>query len=83
MDVQARIPPALGALHNYITEHDPDDIIDLADSDDAFPGIRVGELAQGPPDRQSRARAGSRRDEIAQSMWESYQRLQQERGNAG
>ena len=31
MDMQARVPPALCALHNFIHQHDPSDLEDYAD----------------------------------------------------
>ena len=42
MDLQARLPPALAALHNFIRKHDPDDIADFDDVEDPQPGARVG-----------------------------------------
>ena len=34
MDLQACLPPALAALHNFIHKHDPDDIADFDDVED-------------------------------------------------
>jgi hypothetical protein len=41
MDLQARLPPALAALHNFIRKHDPNDIADFDDVEDPQPGTRV------------------------------------------
>jgi DDE superfamily endonuclease len=57
MDIQARLPPALAALHNFICKHDPDDIADFDNVDDPQPGAHVegpaaaeeGQLAEGLP----------------------------------
>lgn len=75
MEIQARLPAALCALHNFIHRHDPDDFFDLdplelelgADEGDA------GVLGDGPADAAERRRADDRRDHIAQAMWEDYQ----------
>ena len=65
MDKQARLPPALAALHNFIRKHDPDDIADFDDNiDNPEPGTCVerpaaadeGELSAGP---QRQWRGGS------------------------
>ena len=33
MDIRARLPPALAALHNFIRIHDPDEIVDILPPD--------------------------------------------------
>lgn len=80
MGVQARLPPALAALHNFIRIHDPGEIDDMLPSDDndndITNGIRAnvsGELATELPRRAERDRANERRDNIAQAMWTQYQ----------
>jgi ATP:corrinoid adenosyltransferase len=78
MDVQARLPPALSGIHNFIREYDPDEISDFireTQFDDFQLGGRNGELAQGPPTIAARERARVRRDAIAQEMWEQYQQV--------
>lgn len=72
MAIQARIPPALCAIHNFIRIHDPDEIQDF-EIDENIDIEPYGELAPGPAGRQERARGTARRDIIAQLMWESYQ----------
>ena len=86
MDVQAMIPPALAALHNFIRERDPDEIDEYDDDDDdddddelldlrMGPDLEtVGELGRGPVTPEERVRANTRRDKIAGDMWEQYQR---------
>lgn len=76
MSVQVRIPPALGAVHNFIRDHDGDDILDFLEEYDENPGS-YGELAEGPARRAEVIRATSKRDNIAAMMWESYQRITQ------
>ena len=77
MHVQARIPAALCALHNFIREFDPDDFYDpefgginlLGGDDDVGQGI----LGDGPADVAERRWADTCRDEIARDMWVDYQ----------
>jgi len=78
--MQARLPPALAALHNFIRKHDPDDIADFDDVEDSQPGTRVeesaaaeGQLAEGLPGVAERRDANDRRDRIAREMWIQYQ----------
>ena len=81
MDIQARLPPALAALHNFIRKHDPDDIADFDNVDDPQPGARVegpaaaeeGQLAEGLPRAAERRQTNERRDRIAREMWIQYQ----------
>ncbi|KAJ6495494.1 hypothetical protein C8R45DRAFT_824167 [Mycena sanguinolenta] len=89
MDIQARIPPALAVIHNFILRHDDvewEDILAM-NAEDPNPGFRnddldteLGTLAAGPTDDAEKARSESRRDVVAQAMWESYQDILQERG---
>jgi len=74
MEIQARIPPALGAVHNFIRDHDPNEILDFEEPFDPEPGL-YGDLSEGPARRAEIVRATSRRDRIASSMWRSYQAL--------
>lgn len=77
MKIQAQIPPALCALHNFIRYHDPSDITDFDNVPNLGTGSELehgehGELstgAVGPPERE---RAGTRRDQIANEMWDQY-----------
>ncbi len=80
MDKQARLPPALAALHNFIWKHDPDDIAAFDDVEDPQPGAHVegpataeGQLAEGLPGVAERWQANDRWDRIAQEMWTQYQ----------
>lgn len=79
MDIQARVPPALAALHNFIRKYDPDDIADFDDVKDPQPGARMegaaaeGQLADGLPRTAERRQTNERRDRIAQDMWVQYQ----------
>lgn len=73
MDLQARLPAALAAIHNFIRSLDPVDLTDFAEALDIDPGWHVGELAEGLPQQAERDRASSRRDDIADQMWASYE----------
>jgi DDE superfamily endonuclease len=85
MEVQARIPVALSALHNFIRLHDPEegslsDIHNhhaLNDTD----GLRVRNLNDAMFEvEEVREEVDARRDRIAEAMWVDYQRICQERG---
>jgi hypothetical protein len=75
MCIQAHIPPALGAIHNFIQIHDPGEIDDFRYEDFNFniDDRQVGGLALGPANVTERTRAASKHDQIAQDMWEDYQ----------
>lgn len=87
MDIQARVPPALAALHNFILKHDALEwhaILEMA-TEDPNPGTRAndddafGDLAEGPADDDEKYRSEEWRDVIAQETWDSYQELLRER----
>src|ERR1700677_2755546 len=81
MDIQARIPAALCALHNFIHFHDPGEIDEFSDGSDmatVIDHLRVdvgntGGLARGPPAHPALNRAAKRCDKIVQKMWDNYQ----------
>jgi hypothetical protein len=81
MQIQARIPPALGAVHNFIRIHDPGEINDFTFEEFYYngDGEDFGTLAVGPAGPAERLRATAKRDQIAQAMWDDYQRILQER----
>jgi hypothetical protein len=72
MHIQAHIPPALGAIHNFIQIHDPGEIHDFTYEDNIDDG-QAGGLALGPANVTERMRAASKHDQIAQDMWKDYQ----------
>lgn len=88
MGVQAKIPAALVALHNFIMEHDAADldrwIVDEA-AEDLLRGRRRGEIDFGQLATATKVttaekrRAEHLRDKLAQDMWEDYQRILAER----
>ena len=75
MGIQALIPPALTAIHNFIREYDNEEINDYItdDMEDPQPGGREGELATGPARRNEKQEADRRKEIIAQQMWNQYQ----------
>jgi hypothetical protein len=75
MHIQACIPPALSAIHNFIWIHDPGEIDDFTYEDFNFniDDRQAGGLALGPANVTERTRAVSKCDQIAQDMWENYQ----------
>lgn len=87
MSTQARIPPGLAAVHNFIMDNDSHDIShyltgNLRDDFDPNPGVVVenefGTLANQSVPRVEKDRATLHRDEIAQAMWDDYQTRQEE-----
>ena len=81
VDTQAKLAPALAAIHNVIREYDAADMQDLLDEyHDVDDGPRVGEhsqgagnLALGPARSAERRQADTRRANIANEMWQQYQ----------
>ena len=77
IEVQAKIPSALAALHNFIRIHDPDDWNEeplnltshVAPNHDRVAPAELG----GYISHAERERASTKRDEIAEAMWASYQ----------
>jgi len=85
MEIQARIPPAMAAIHNFILDHDAQEKEEISETPDPNPGNLpaeqdFGTLARGPPNRAEKARAKEKRNQIAQEMWDSYQAILAERG---
>lgn len=75
-DVQARIPAALGAIHNFIREFDPAGGEVPADSVTGFEGGRGD--GDGVSDNDD-VRQGTRRDRITTEMWTDYIRVLEDR----
>jgi len=79
MDIQARLPAGLCALHNFINHFDPDAFYHPDfDADDLMrrfdePDIPTdGGDDEHVPDGNETERAGLRRNAIAQAMWDDY-----------
>ena len=76
MDIQARLPIALCAIHNFVRRYDPDDFFDPELTEGDLPielGDELGVLGDGPADAAERRQANHRRNNIAQEMWQDYQ----------
>lgn len=81
MTVQAKVPPALAASHNFIMDYDPGNINEyLEDNEndlDPNPGEPLenefGRLATGAVTCAEKNRATAKKDSIAQAMWDDYQ----------
>ena len=86
VDTQARLAPALAAIHNVIREYDDEEIQDLLDEDtadderDGESSEATGDLAEGPARTSERQQADSRRDRIAAEMWAQYRAELRRRG---
>ena len=76
MDIQAQIPPALCAIHNFIREHDRHELThfdeDTVDLNSGGPQD-WGTLMSGTVQAAEKTRADARRDVIAEKMWQDYQ----------
>ena len=77
MDIQAQIPAALCALHNFIRQFDPKDFyapelggINLLNEED---DVGQGVIGDGPADLAERQRADTHCDAITREMWIDYQ----------
>ncbi|KAJ3779744.1 hypothetical protein GGU10DRAFT_301392, partial [Lentinula aff. detonsa] len=81
MGIQARIPPGLAAVHNFIMKNDDTDIHYFENAWDPAPGYvhpltgSQGDLVVGVISNAEKARAEKRRDDIAEAMWNSYQEV--------
>ena len=73
MDLQARLPATLAAIHNFIHDLDPANLSDFQEVVDPQPGWRSGNLVDGLLACAERDRANNRRDVIAGAMWVQYQ----------
>ena len=82
MLLQARLPAALAAIHNFICTQDPEELTDFIEAEDLERGFVSGELAMGQTSRAEQAQANVRRDVIASEMWAQYQAELQRRGEA-
>lgn len=74
MEIQAHIPPALAVTHNFIHDHDADEIFEFDNPID--PQLELyGDLRNGPTWQAEVVCATSKWDQIASAMWRSYQAL--------
>ena len=88
MEFQAKVPPSLAAIHNFIMDHDPEDIDEFLEGNendlDLNPGQpqdnEFGVLAEGAVTWDEKERATANRDLIAQAMWDDYQMVLHSRG---
>jgi hypothetical protein len=77
--IQARIPAALTAIHNFIRTYDTDDDDPLAMNGDNTSHNDFDE-DRGPTFARNRDDVDERRDQIAQAMWDDYRQVCMERG---
>src|ERR1700678_2977377 len=73
MQIQAQIPAALCAIHNFISHHDPDED-EMEDLDDGGDGDDGGNDEHRACNEEA-IEPSVRRDRIAQGMWDDYKRL--------
>ena len=80
LKIQARLPAALCALHNFMRTHDNAEEVDSnSEMQEAAPlaAEAIGVLPQEGADM------GRFRDDIAQAMWNDYQQLLAQRASLG
>jgi hypothetical protein len=76
--VQTKMVPALCVLHNFIHVHDPDDAEEEGEEAEMDTNQAVQVVQQRVEDfghtitPAERARAGQKRDDIAEAMWAQY-----------
>ncbi|OBZ67575.1 hypothetical protein A0H81_12402, partial [Grifola frondosa] len=87
LDIQARIPPALASIQNFIRRHgmsDRETILELQREIEAEIAAltmdQLGDLADGPTSPAEKAEGDLRRDQIATAMWNDYLVIIQARG---
>jgi hypothetical protein len=86
MDIQARIPAALCAIHNFIRDHDPNEgtlpegSVFNYDNPDHQGQPDSNDSEQAQVHNAARQHANATRDRIAQEMWDDYQAILHERG---
>jgi DDE superfamily endonuclease len=71
LDIQAQIPTALCAIHNFITEHDTQEGV-LPEARPVFDDDGPEEAMMELDDADAGMEAGIRHDQIVQEMWEDY-----------
>jgi hypothetical protein len=84
LQIQARIPAALCAIHNFIAIHDPADdtaILALADEgdNDNIPLNRDHDHEASAAAAADIDTPSTRRDNIAQAMWDDYLAIREQR----
>ena len=84
LEIQARIPAALAAIHNLICAHsdaDDDDPLNMNGGDTVNAGHDNSNEDDGPTFNDDNV--DERRDQIARAMWDDYQKVCEERRNVG
>lgn len=71
LDIQARIPVALCAIHNFIISHQPDEEALPDDDPDGLPGLQEDTNGADDPEDEDEGDT-SLRDRIASAMWDDY-----------
>ena len=76
LDIQARIPAALCAIHNFISAHDLHEDT-LAETQDFFDDSRYGSYESYHMEGVEEEETGPsiKRDNIAQEMWDDYRNV--------
>ena len=79
ISIQARIPPGLAAIQNFIMDHDDTDIEHYLQDIDIYNHAQpLGDLGHDAIPRAESERAFTLRNHIATEMWASYQQFLQD-----
>jgi hypothetical protein len=73
LETQTKIVPALCVLHNFICVYNPTENVGLEELSTQAPRRNPADFNHRGVSAQEKARANSKRDDIAKEMWRQYQ----------
>ena len=73
LETQTKIVPALCALHNFICVYNPEEKMGLEELSTRTPRLSSEDFSHQGVSAQEKARANTKRDDIAKEMWRQYQ----------
>jgi hypothetical protein len=73
LETQTKIVPALCVLHNFIRVHDSEENVVLEELSTRAPRRNPEDFSRQGVSAQEKARANTKRDDIAKEMWREYQ----------
>jgi hypothetical protein len=72
LETQTKIIPALCVLHNFICVYNPEEIGGLEELSARAPRRNAEDFSYQGISAQEKARANTKRDDIAKEMWRQY-----------
>jgi hypothetical protein len=73
LETQTKIVPALCTLHNFICVYSPEENMGLEELSAWTPRWSLEDFSHQGVSTQEKARANTKRDDIAKEMWRQYQ----------